>query len=438
MTLDNLLDDWQDSPSALEVVESLNGSTLYVASRMVLMDRTISALYQASFRAADLRRERTGVHAKVEILINGTPLRWSNFNVERDEDRGRLANAAHGMLSPILKEQYPKAAIKADLDNFCWKMWDAHLQAQDAELVAGDPDEQLSFLLRPYVIEGGGTILFAPPSRGKSFTLLAMAVSIDAGVNTLWQSVRQSKTLIINLERSASSIRRRLGMINFSLGLESNRPMYVMNARGRSLLDIKDAVRRSVDQHGIECIALDSISRAGMGSLVKDDTATSTMDLLNALGPTWLAIGHTPRKDESHVFGSQQYDAAADVAVKIISQRRGPVLGVGLQIVKENDIGPTDIGKLAFQFDGHGLHEVRKANHDEFAVLDTITEMSIPDQMEDYILEQPSAKATATEIGEALSIHRTLASRILNQEDRFIKLPKDGKTQSFGVKSFDV
>ena len=46
--------------------------------------------------ARDTRQERTGVHARVTITEGGNLLAWTAFNVERDEDRVRLANSAYG------------------------------------------------------------------------------------------------------------------------------------------------------------------------------------------------------------------------------------------------------------------------------------------------------------------------------------------------------
>lgn len=433
--IDHLLDNLgEDDLDNLAIVEHLPSRDPYAANGQVHMERPITDETLAVFRASELRRERTGIHAKVEILFNNVPLRWSNFNTDKDGDRTTLANGAHAMLSPLLKEQYPKAAMKADLDRFCWRIWDTHLASQDAEMVAGDVDEPLHFLLKPYVIEGGGTIIFAPPARGKSYTLLAMAISIDAGSDTLWPVERKRKTLVINLERSASSLRRRLGMVNFSLGLDTARPLLLLNARGRSLLDIRDAVARTVDKHQVEFIALDSLSRAGMGSLTKDDVANATMDLLNALGPSWLAIGHTPRQNEDHVFGSQHYDAAADIGVKVLSQRRDNTLGVGLQIVKENDVGPTQIGTWAYEFDQHGLHEIRKARTGEFAVVESSQTLPVPDQMIEYLLDQDHGRASGSDIASALHIDRANASRILNKDERFVRLGQEGHTVFYGVK----
>jgi|TARA_Y100000310_G_scaffold179115_1_gene179096 hypothetical protein len=430
---DVFLDDLpEEAVSGFEIVQSLNGRKPYAEKNVVLMTHQVNQDHKAVYRASSLRRERTGVHAKIEILLNDIPLRWSNFNVERDEDRLRLANAAHGMLSPMLKEEYPKAAIKGDLDLFCWSMWDVHLQSQEAAMVVGNLDDKVEFVLRPYLIQGGGTLLFAPPGRGKSYTLLTMAICVDAGVDLFWP-VEQAKTLIVNLERSAASVRRRLAMVNFALGLDAERPMLLLNARGRSLADMEEAIKRSVDKHKVEFIALDSLSRAGMGGLTEDRTANNIMDLMNGLGTGWLALAHTPRKDETHTFGSVFYDAAADVAVRLLSERRGTTLGVGLQIVKENDIGPTEISSIAFEFDQRGLYEIRKARPGEFAVVATAVGIPWQQQVEDHLATY--GKASATSIAEELGLDRTAISNLLSKSERFTLVERIGHSKLYGLKA---
>jgi len=185
------------------------------------------------FIASDIRQERTGVHAKLEIHAEGEALSWSVCNIDKNEDRVRLANAAHSQMGKALAEVCSKEMLRTDLDKFCLGLWNNYLSHFMPEMVAGSEDnQQLRFLLRPYVIEGGGTILFAPPGRGKSYTALLWAVSIDAGVSSFWQT-SQVPTLFINLERSGQSLRRRLAAVNRILGLDPKCPLLILNARGK-------------------------------------------------------------------------------------------------------------------------------------------------------------------------------------------------------------
>src|SRR6185436_19251129 len=295
-----------------------------------------------TFRAEAIHQERTGVHARVAIGYHGVELAWSTFNVERDEDRVRLANSAHKHLNGQAQE-YPASYLKNDLDKFCRGLWEAHIGDMAPEWLAGTPEPvPPRFALAPFILEGGGTIVFAHPGRGKSYLTGLMAVSIDAGTEVppsmrLWQ-VRQQRVLLINLERGRLSVQNRLGNINAALGLPRTRRLLTMNQRGRSLQEIIGAARRAVRDHGVGLVLLDSISRAGMGDLTENNAVNRIIDGLNGLSETWLGIAHAPRGSDEHVFGGIHFDAGADVIVRLLSQQEewGP-LGVGIQIVKEND-----------------------------------------------------------------------------------------------------
>ena len=71
-----------------------------------------------------------------------------------------------------------------------------------------------NFDLAPYIVKGGGTILFGPPERMKTMTAMTMAICIDAGLSYPFASVSQSPVLYVNLERPAESMQRRLGCLN--------------------------------------------------------------------------------------------------------------------------------------------------------------------------------------------------------------------------------
>lgn len=204
----------------------------------------------------------------------------------------------------MLKEAYTAKALRYDLDTFCAGLWERWMGRYQAELIGGDPElGPPEFMLAPYVMRGGGTIFFAPPGRGKSYLALLMAISIDAGCDHLW-GVKQAPVLFINLERSTTSIRRRVTQVNCVLGLEPSRPLRFLNARGRSLSDVVDGAKAIIDRDGVEVVFLDSLSRAGFGDLKDNRPGNSIMDALNGLSETWLALGHTPRNDPSHLYGT--------------------------------------------------------------------------------------------------------------------------------------
>ncbi len=390
-----------------------------------------------TLRAEAIRPERTGVHARIAIGYKGVELAYSNFNIERDEERVRLANSAHKNLNGQAQE-YPSAFLKKDLDLFCRGLWEARLGDLEGAPVAGTAEPTpVRFALAPYLVEGGGTIVFAHPGRGKSFLTGLMAVTLDAGVEIkadrrLWP-VRQQRVLFINLERGALSVQNRLGNINAALGLPRTRPLVMMNQRGRSLADIAEAARRTIRRYDVQTVVLDSISRAGIGDLTDNQPVNKIIDVLNGLAPTWLAIAHAPRGSDEHIFGGIHFDAGADVVVRLLSeQEEGGPLGIGLQVSKENDIGKQPLQILALEFNGPlGLCGVRPAAKGEFPEVEKGRPTSMKRATVDYLLG--IGDATATQAAAATGFSRSNLSAMFNTDAAFVATRKVGREQYYGV-----
>lgn len=332
------------------------------------------------FIAEDVRKERTGVHAKVTIGFERTLLAFDNFNVERQEDRTRLSNSAHKGLGESVQLECHPTVLRHELDMFCHGLWKAKVSTLEVEDLAGNYQPNgVRMVLAPYIIEGGGTILFGQPGRGKSTTAMLMARCADSGISTYWNPREEVRVLYVNLERSAESMAHRLACINECVGMDRELPMLFLNARGRSLFDVQDSIRFAVRQRGVNLLVLDSISRAGAGDLNENQSGNKVIDLMNDLCPTWLAIGHSPRGDDTHLYGSQMFDAGADVLVALASEKKPDgTVGVLLKVEKANDMAFPEPRALAFEYDASGLCGVRDAREGEFFALDERTFNAAP------------------------------------------------------------
>jgi hypothetical protein len=389
-----------------------------------------------TLRADAIHQERTGVHARLSIAYQGVTLAWSTFNIERDEDRVRLVNSAHKQLNGQATE-YPVAYLKKDVDLFCFGLWDASLGDLDAEWMAGTEEPVPTvFALEPYVVHGGGTIVFAHPGRGKSILTLLWAVSIDAGADIaperrLWK-VRPQRVLLINLERHKTSVANRLGNVNAALGLPRTRTLLTMNQRGKSLADVIPAARKMVREHGIQVVLLDSISRAGLGDLTENNPVNKIIDGLNGLAPTWIGIAHAPRSSNEHLYGSIHFEAGADVVVRLLSQQdEGGPLGIGLQITKENDVGKRRLEILALEFAAYGLTGVRDARPGEFPDVEESRQPSGKQLVVDYLVHAGTASASA--IAQETGLNRSNVSTLLNHDPSFQRRGMKGASVLFGV-----
>lgn len=375
------------------------------------------------FRASNVRKERTGIHATVTIAVDSMVLEEDTFNIERREDRTRLANSA--LKSPLVTDLAPR--LKTSLDHelliYLRGLWEYEIGKNAPALRGGSLVRTAPpWLLKPYLLQKSGTILFGPPGKGKSWTAYAMAVMVDAGYQFFYES-EQAPVMIVNLERSAESVDARLGDINISLGFPRNRALLRLDRRGRKFQDVADSVARVVEREGVALVVLDSLSRAGYGDLNANEDTNRGMDALNGLSTAWLAIGHTPRGDESHLFGSQMQDAAADVMVQLLSEERVDqfgkiILGVGIKGMKANDVRRPPLTILAYEFDEVGLTAVRRGRTGEFLTIENQSAaLDIRGQVVAYLKVEGEASATA--ISRDTGIARSTVSTLLNGGPEF-------------------
>ena len=390
--------------------------------------------------ARQIRREHTGVHAEVSISMNWITLAWSNFNITRDEDRVRLANSAHGHLDPKAEAldlaEWPKNLMKHALDLFCFGLWDEAVAVSVGGMMAGDPDiAPARPLVGWFVLKDAGTILFAPPGAGKSTTAMAMAVSCAWGLEKIWTLGDSQQPLYVNVERSASSMAARLARVNMALGLDPRTPLPFLNARGKSLADIYEATKATMAKEKCTWVIYDSLSRAGFGSMVGDDVANKIMDMLNALTPTWLALAHSPRADESHAFGSQMFDAAADLTVQLRAQtsNNGSRTGISLEVIKANDIRKPPVTVHVLDWDDEGLVNITRGKIDDWAELAEGERKSSKDRL--IALVRREGAMSATEAGEKSGMGRRLASHYFNNDESFVFVRKEGKEALFGERA---
>lgn len=393
--------------------------------------------YKIRIRAEDVRRERTGVHAfiSIDLLTPETAILLENdtLNVGRREDRMRLANAAWKLLGETLQSYYAQEFLQHALIEFCGGLWNAHLEALRAEDVEGDPNTPAAAtLVEHLILAEAGTICFAPPGQGKSFLLQILATSVQHGSRILFRvPEKPTPTLTVNLERSRSSVRARLGRINLALGLQADAKLPMINARGKTFADVLPTVLRHVEKHGTQIVFLDSISRTGYGDLTLNQVANQIADGLNSLGCAWFALAHSPRDSNDHIFGSQLFDAAADVIIKLSSERKGNLLGIGLQHSKANDLPPMPLSIYALEFERDGLVMARRAKAGEFLAIEAGRTMSLDDRIIEYLLKE--GKADAGSIAEALGVKRNTVSEYLNKDKRFIHIESKGKLKLYGV-----
>jgi len=394
----------------------------YIVSRRYIIgdDRDYYLDFIAPFD--NMRPERTGIHGEVELHLNKRLLTRDNFNFDKDPQRGHFAGAANKRtIFKNISDYYDREKLEIDLQKFTKEAYEKKvMESVVIELVAGDPFIETVQFVEGLVIKGGGTIFNALPKQAKSFVCMIIAVSVDAGISEIWK-VKQGNVLYINLERSASSMVKRLAGVNTALGLDPMRPLRFMNVRGTPLIDIMDSIKYQIEKEDIKLIIVDSISRAGMGSLVDDRPAVKITDALNNLveesDRSWVGVAHRAWSNE-HVFGSVQFLAACDVMVDVEASHNEQKneLGVKLSVTGQNDLPPSKPSVIALGFDSMGLNSARRATEEEFPELQDEKD-NIRDRIWNHL--RINGKQTTTEIAKDLGeISNSVYKRLIDMEKK--------------------
>lgn len=303
--------------------------------------------------------------AKITIMQGRRVLDFDTLDLGERGNRNTLANSAYKQIDP--PPSWPSNVLIQLLVNFCDGLYAQHQKLAIAGETFGDEEpSRPNMVIDGLVVEGGGHLLFAPPGAGKSWVAYLMAQSVSYGIRQAFPVRKSMSVLTVNLERPEQSVKRRLGQVNQSLGIPRPTPAHMIHNRGATLNDTIDAIRESVaaNEHGM--VILDSLSRSG-ASLVDDSDANRTMDAMNSLGVTWLALAHSPYGDNSKTFGSRMFQAAADVEIRLDSQSLSRYQkAIRLRAVKANDIAPQTlyVGQ-EFHMD-YGLAKVWQADEGEF------------------------------------------------------------------------
>lgn len=347
-----------------------------ISSTIPVQDGDGEVLGDIVFSASNIRKERTGEHAVLALRWNRNQLDYDNFNITRSPDRGRLANSAWKLLPLQVKAVFPQEKMKAELDLFCEGLWEAHVGRIEIEELSPSPDRKPQSMLGPFIIDHGGTILFSQPGLGKTWIAMLVAQTLNTGATAVWGVKRNRPVLFINLERDKSAFEERLAQVNLALGLPEDTPMRVINRRGASLKDVEHAAQRYVEENGIGCVVLDSISRAGAGNIIDPTVANEVMDTLNRICPTWFAIAHAPKPQKSRdgsvatetVIGSQMFAAAADLTLNLQSQEYPDRLLIKLAKGKSNIKLDANEWHYLLDMKGGKLNSVRPVSQIEWKV----------------------------------------------------------------------
>jgi hypothetical protein len=413
--------------------ESLIG--LQHSDRSISWSKALPSGTGIGFHIRELRRETTGIHGMVAVgLEDGTPLAFDEFNLKRDKDRNHLAGRVHKRLGAIDSTTYSSMDVAQDIDTLClWVL--ANWEQRSFKVERFDRNgtlPQLQPFLKPYIYDGMGSILFAPPGQGKSYILQIMAICVANGLEFPWPCV-PAPVLYASFERTKRTLEIRERNICDSLGITDSHVDY-LHARGHSLKAVAPKIREYAKENPGCVVLLDSITRVGLGKMVEDTTANAFIDEMNSLN-SWIALAHTPKADSTTQYGSMGYEAGEDIGIHLQGEQRGNSLGIKLEMVKVNDIKKAPAEYLTLGFgpnENDGLVSIQRASHGEYPGL-ALTGRDKLEHIKDLCLKR--GKASVSQISDDTGIPRTTVGDYVKDEGIFYKHPKDGKEVFYSVKT---
>ena len=344
------------------------------------------------------------------VTYNTNPIPYNQWlNVKAVADREALLR----QLAATFHENAPWAPIISAVFAKLVEDYNKITAGVVKDLIPDTKDTPIPFLISPYIVEDSGTIFFGPPGKGKSWTAMLMAVSIDSNSTLVYNVKKSVPVLYVNLERSEASMSRRLAKVNTALGLDRNRRLKAINLRGYTLTDTIDAIKAGVLAYDLGLVIVDSMSRSGATDLNSNVDSNQIMNLLNSLQKSWMIIAHTPRDNDNHIYGSIMQEAAADVVVGIRSK---PIdigkMYVTLRVEKANEFEAPEAEAWEYTMNTYGLVSVVKT--EEKLSLNAVDHGATIQQ---YLVEH--GESTTVEIAEATKIHRSTISTELNNSEVF-------------------
>ena len=389
----------------------------------------------------DARREKTGIHGRIISILNDKFIAYDNINLEKGEQRGRFCRDTFRNLDESMQGVYTERAIAHDVGELCQRVisWDVeHLRIEHIM-----PDEYappLTFPIYPYILDKAGSIIFAPPGTGKSYVALIMGVCIANGMTSPFNAL-QRPVVYVNLERPRNTFLARDQAVRRALGFPENRGSGVgyIHARGSSLKSVVRSIERETRGDPDTVVILDSISRTGLGTLIDDTTANQFTDIMNALGMTWVGIGHTPRGDDKHVYGSVHWTAGCDIEVRLVGSENGRTLNLMLETVKSNDGERNYKHAISLEFgpEQHdGLTRIREiqANDPDLVAQSNDTVFKILSA-----IEALGGRGTTTQIAAEADLQQSNVNRQLRSPNgKFVLVGSNGKERYYGIRDRDV
>lgn len=323
-----------------------------------------------------------------------------------------LASRSRTMLANVLHERFADPDWVSILEDVAREALERR-RHQTPVILLGHEDAipTTRWLAEPLLLQGDLNMLFGAPGAGKGLLALALALSVQSGVNILGlpNLAGPQPVLYLDYEWSRAEASRRVRAIARGAGLPVTTLPY-MECAGRLLADSSEEIAEEVADRGVQLVVVDSVGLAGSVGTGEGDPAGPFIRIgqaLRSLRVTCLLIDHDAKgsqRGHETPYGTRYKQALCrNTWVARKTQQKGTsVMDVGLWHNETSNIGyRAPLGwRIRFESEQDDLTAVRfSSSHvedvEEFGDL-----LSDWEQIERLLGQQ--GKMTAADIANAL------------------------------------
>jgi hypothetical protein len=170
-----------------------------------------------------------------------------------------------------------------------------------ATLEPSEDSEYPPFLVEPFVLDQGVSLLFGPGGTGKSMLALSMGVSVASGHTVFGRRPeRMGPVLYIDYEDTKQTHERRLTALLAGSGMEHGdleHPIKWVRPQ-QSVSKIRRDLSHYMREHQPALVIIDSIGLARGGDAMGSDETIRMFSTLNRLPTAVLGIDHMTKEDQ--------------------------------------------------------------------------------------------------------------------------------------------
>lgn len=171
-----------------------------------------------------------------------------------------------------------------------------------------EPSEDDAYLLRPYIVEGAASGIFADGGTGKSLWALAAALSVATGQPVIGPTPsRVCPVLYLDWEWDEDAHAERLQALCRGVGIETPTPGLIWYRREQaSINETAPSIRRFIIEQRIGLVIIDSLGFARGGEPESAELTIKTFTSFRTFGVPVLFVDHVSKHatDKQHSFGS--------------------------------------------------------------------------------------------------------------------------------------